>query len=169
MRNFEVHGDGTRLSLDRDEAAALRLLVADMKALLRQDDRGDPALERLYPNAYDDEDREREYRDLIGGELQAEKVRALDRIGETLSGAGAVRVDMDADATNAWLTGLTDIRLTLGSRLGVSDDLGSEEVDPDSPDAFQWSLLHWLGWLQEQLLEAIDPAYRRMYEPPDEG
>ena len=164
MENFSAHGEGAILSLTEEEAGALRLLVADMKALLMHDDRSDPALERLYPAAYEDPEDQLNFQDLVGSELMTDKVRVLDQIGETLSGSGAVRRELDADTAGAWLKGLTDIRLTLGVRLGVTEDITSESVDADDPDAFQWSLLHWLGWLQEQLLEAIDPAYRRNHE-----
>jgi hypothetical protein len=162
-QSFRAHGDGAFLSLDQDEADALRRLVADMRMLLTHDDRSDPALERLYPDAYEDADDERSYRDLVGSELQQEKVRVLDVMAAAMSGGGAVESALDGDEAQSWLRGLTDMRLTLGVRLGVADDLTHEEIDPTDPEAFSWTLLHWLGWLQEQLLEAIDPDHRRTY------
>jgi hypothetical protein len=161
MGNFMPRDDGALLRLDKDEAGALRRLVADMRTLLEQDDRSDPALERLYPDAYEDPEDERSYRALVEGELQKEKAAALDRMAASISGDEGVEAELDADQIQSWLTGLTDLRLTLGVRLGVTEDLDHEEVDPDDPNAFSWGLLHWLGWLQEQLLEVIDPHYRR--------
>ncbi|MQB00791.1 MAG: DUF2017 family protein [Actinobacteria bacterium] len=163
MEYFTPHGDGVLLRLDEDEAGALRRLVADMRSLLAHDDRSDPALERLYPNAYEDPEDERKYRDLVGAELRNEKARALDTMAANMTGDGRVEAELDAEQVQRWLTGLTDMRLTLGVRLGVTEDLGGEQIDPDDPEAFSWSLLHWLGWLQEQLLEVIDPDHRRTY------
>jgi hypothetical protein len=163
MENFAPLGDGAVVQLDADEAGALRRLIADMKILVTHEDRSDPALERLYPNAYEDPEDERSYRELVGTDLQTEKVRALDTLAATLGGDGPVQTELDAEETQSWLSALTDMRLTLGVRLGITEDLQSEDVDPEDPDALTWSLLHWLGWLQEQLLEAIDPDYRRMH------
>jgi hypothetical protein len=163
MENFTPRGDGAVLRLDEDEAGALRRLVADMRSLLQHDDRSDPALERLYPDAYEDPDQERSYRELVEGQLQEGKTRALEAMAASLTGDASVEVELDPEQIQSWLTGLTDLRLTLGVRLGVSEDLTHEEIDPEDPQAFSWSLLHWLGWLQEQLLELIDPDYKRTY------
>lgn len=159
MDNFTPHGDGAILRLDEDESSALRGLVADMRSLLDQDDRSDPVLRRLYPDAYEGAEDERAYRDLVGDDLQGEKARALESMAENIAGGGSVEAELDAEQVQSWLRGLTDMRLTLGVRLGVTEDLAHEEIDPEDPETFSWTLLHWLGWLQEQLLEAIDPNY----------
>jgi len=163
MEHFFPHGDGAVVRLDADEAGALRRLIADMRSLLVNDDRSDPALERLYPDAYEDPDDQRSYRELIGTELQQEKVRALDRMTSTIGSDGPVEAELPLDQAHVWLRALTDMRLTLGVRLGVTEDLGGEDVDPEDPEAVAWTLLHWLGWLQEQLLATIDPDHRRTY------
>lgn len=161
MDNFTPHGDGAILRLDEEESSALRRLVAEMRSLVDQNDRSDPALRRLYPDAYEGAEDEQAYRELVGEDLRDEKARALDTMAENIGGVGSIQTELDAEKVQSWLRGLTDMRLTLGVRLDVTEDLTHEEIDPEDPQAFSWTLLHWLGWLQEQLLEAIDPDYRR--------
>jgi hypothetical protein len=167
MDNFRPESDGTLLTLDREESVALRRLIGEMRQILSGDDRSDPALERLYPRAFEAEEDERNYRDLVASDLQQEKIRSLEAMADSLGEGGKVSTVLDADQVTHWLTGLTDLRLTLGVRLGVTEDLTGDDIDPDDPDAYAWALLHWLGWLQEQLLAAIDPGYRRNHDGAD--
>jgi hypothetical protein len=37
----------------------------------------------------------------------------------------------------------------------VDEESMSHDVDPDAPDAVAMSVLHWLGFLQESLLEHV--------------
>ena len=89
----------------------------------------DPALERLLPPAsYDDPVLAAEWRRLTGAHLRAEKTERLERVFHELrdpSGAGG-RVLVPAGAEGDWLATLTDVRLVLASRLGVTEE---EDVD----------------------------------------
>ena len=49
------------------------------------------------------------------------------------------------------------MRLALGVRLEVSEEDMGREPDPDDPNAPAFAVLHWLGWLQETMVEKLDP------------
>jgi hypothetical protein len=138
--------------LEPEERALLRRLVAEMRGLLLEGDEADAALGRLFPAAHEDPEEERAYSELVGDELRRGKLRALDRLDETLA-----RDDRDttlsAEDADAWLTALNDMRLALGTRLDVDEATMSAPLDDDDPDAPALAVLHWLGWMQESMLE----------------
>jgi hypothetical protein len=144
-----IQGGGVRLRLPPAERVLLRELPAELRALLDESP-DDPALERLFPPAYDEAEDEAEYRRLMGDELLEGRRRALRVIEETV---GEER--LTAEQTESWLTALTDLRLVLGTRLGVSDDALLEDLRPDDPHAAELAVYAYLSWLQEQLVEAL--------------
>jgi hypothetical protein len=149
-RRIERTGRGDiRLRLPRDERALLRSLPAQLRRLLVEAP-DDPSLERLFPPAYDDAEDEAEYRRLMGDELLEGRRRALRVIEETLD-----QDRLTKEQAEAWLTALNDLRLVLGTRLGVTEDMLVERLRPDDPNAFELSLYAYLSWLQEQLVEAL--------------
>jgi hypothetical protein len=133
----------------------------------------DPALARLFPNAYGDPEKEpdatakrasSEFRRYTENDLRARKredalalVRSLDRL--TLGGdEGAVLKVTEADAKR-WLGALNDLRLVIGTRLEVDEDPESElyhlqDDDPRKPLVMAYL---WLGGLQETLVETLMP------------
>ncbi len=155
-RRIERTGRGDiRLRLPRDERALLRSLPAQLRRLLVEAPE-DPSLERLFPPAYDDAEDEAEYRRLMGEELLEGRRRALRVIEETLD-----QDRLTKEQAEAWLTALNDLRLVLGTRLDVSEDMLLERLRPDDPNAFELSLYAYLSWLQEQLVEALGHELRR--------
>ena len=144
-----IQGGGVRLRLPRAERALLRELPAELRALLDESPE-DPGLERLFPPAYDEAEEEAEYRRLMGDELLEGRRRALRVIEET---AGEER--LTAEQAESWLTALTDLRLVLGTRLGVTDDMLLQDLRPDDPHAAELAVYAYLSWLQEQLVEAL--------------
>ncbi|MFE2724595.1 DUF2017 domain-containing protein [Kitasatospora sp. NPDC059327] len=186
---FESAGGGSAaIALDELEASILRSLEVQMLELIGPGPGGDaggdplaalfaegpseapadPALARLFPDAYGDpekpddaETREaaREFRRYTELDLRARKredalqvVRALDGLG----GEGGVLKLAAADCLR-WLGALNDLRLTLGVRLEVAEE--DEQGLYDLPDTDERKPLVmaylWLGALQESLLEAI--------------
>ncbi|MER5351583.1 DUF2017 domain-containing protein [Kitasatospora sp. NPDC002551] len=183
-------GGGAVLALDELEVSILRSLEVQMLELIGPGPGGegdgsgdplaalfaegpskapdDPALARLFPDAYgdparpaDEESREAagEFRRYTELDLRARKredalqvVRALDGLG----GEGGL-VNLDAAACLRWLGALNDLRLTLGVRLEVTED--DEQGLYDLPDTDERKPLVmaylWLGALQESLLEAL--------------
>jgi hypothetical protein len=115
----------------------------------------DPALHRLLPDAYrDDPDAAGEFRRLTEGSLRRDKVTAAQRLLAALPGDGAGEVRLDADTTDAWLSTINDVRLALGTRLEVTEDMA--EPDPDDPDAPAYVVYLWLTELQGVLIEVAD-------------
>jgi hypothetical protein len=136
------------LRLPDDERAVLRELPRQLRELLGTDD---PSLHRLFPPAYtDDIDHEAEYQKYMGDDLMESHKRALAIMEETID-----QERLDEDQLNGWLAALNDLRLVLGTRLDVSEDIFDEELPPDDPRAPALALYSYLGWLQEQIVEAL--------------
>ena len=138
-----------RLRLSDGERELLGRLPVELLELLSSDP-GDPALRRLRPTAYEeDTEAEDEYRRLMDAELQAGRSEALRTLAET-----AVRDRLTAQELDAWLRALTDLRLALGTRLDVTEEVYARELDPRDPQAYELSVFAYLSWLQEQAVEA---------------
>jgi hypothetical protein len=147
---IEPDGEGGfRLRLSDGERELLRTLPGELRALLASE-RDDPGLRRLFPPAYErDEEGEDEYRRLVAGEL-LEGRRAALRLVEETSG----RDRLTAEELDGWLRALNDLRLVLGTRLDVTEEVYEVEIDPAHPQAYELSVYAYLTWLQEQLVAA---------------
>ena len=148
-----------RVHLEEYEADVLRRLTAEMHELLAREERADPALQRLFPDAYEESENARAYSDLVGNELKSGKRAAVQLLRRQLAGEGAIEAAVSAAEADAWLTALTDMRLAIGARLEVTEEKMNQAMDPNVPDAPAWAVLHWLGWLQESILKTLgDPT-----------
>jgi hypothetical protein len=145
------------VSLGSDEAAVLRGLVGEMKTLLEGDNREDEVTRRLFPDAYDEPSDALKFRELVHDDLKASKAEALDVVQKVLGSHGKVDASLAPGEVEAWLTVLTDMRLAIGTRVGVDEEKMSAELDPGDPEAGALAALHWLGWLQESLLAKLNP------------
>jgi Domain of unknown function (DUF2017) len=140
---------GFRLRLSDGERELLRTLPGELRTLL-DSERDDTALRRLFPPAYErDEEGEDEYRRLMAGELLEGRRAALRLVEET-----ADRDRLTAEELDGWLRALNDLRLVLGTRLDVTEDMYQAELDPKDPEAYELSVYAYLSWLQEQLVAA---------------
>lgn len=139
----------------------------------------DPALARLFPDAYGEPDAHddeaaavgysptefsAEFRRFTENDLRARKredalavVRGID--GADRDRKGRVVLKTDEEGSRHWLGAVNDLRLTLGTRLEVSDDPDEAEAlytlpdeDPRKPLTMAYL---WLGHLQESLIAAI--------------
>jgi Domain of unknown function (DUF2017) len=120
----------------------------------------DPALARLLPDAYrDDTERSAEFRRYTESDLRERKaanarvaVQTLDDIADSNG-----KLKLDAAQAAAWLGALNDLRLTLGTRLEVSEDADADlaQLADDDPRQALYSLYMWLGLLQETLVRAL--------------
>lgn len=159
-------GDSVTLAFESHEAGLLRELVGETRILLDAEiPRADPVIARLFPDAYEDPAQARAYDDMVGGELRAEKVRALGEVADSLGESGPATVELSDGLVSSWLAWLTDVRLAVGTRLGVTEETMGTEVDSESPEAPAYEVLHWLGWIQESIIERLGPlrgdAYTR--------
>ncbi len=112
----------------------------------------DPALARLLPDGYaDDEEAAAEFRRLTETSLRQHKSETAQRVLDSLPEQGG-KVCLDEDATRAWMSALNDIRLVIGTRLDVTEEMDTPE--PSDPRAPGYELYRWLTLLQELLVEA---------------
>lgn len=120
----------------------------------------DPTLRRLFPTAYnEDPERDREYQQLVRDELLERRLGALATLDATLAAD-----DLDEEQMAAWLCGLNDLRLVLGTRLDVSEEM--PEIAEDDPDAPAYAVYEYLGFL---LTEVVDALAEGLPEVADEG
>ncbi|MFI7287250.1 DUF2017 domain-containing protein [Streptomyces anulatus] len=192
-------GGGAAVALDEVEISILRSLAVQLLELIGPGETpaegedplaalfaegpskppSDPALARLFPDAYGRPDRpaeggkpEEELRELSSefrrfteNDLRSGKredavtvVRTLD----ALSPSGGAVLTLTGDECRSWLRSLNDLRLTIGTRLEVSgEDEGGEgslyrlpDADPRKPMVMAYL---WLGALQETLVETLMP------------
>ncbi len=137
-----------QLRLDADERALLRGLPKQLRELLLTDD---PSLLRLFPTAYtDDPAREADYQQLMREDLLELHRGALEVMEETIDAA-----DLDEEQLIAWMKAVNQMRLVLGTRLEVTEDMYEEGVDPEDPRAPGFALYSYLGWLQEHIVQAL--------------
>ena len=137
---------------ERELRARLRRLSAELEELLAAEPE-DPSLRRLRPRAYEDEEVEREFRSLMGSELESLRLENLRGLAET-----AGRDRLDAEDLDRWLAALNDLRLVLGTRLDVTEDQFADGFDPSAPHAYELAVYAFLTWLQEAAIEAASSA-----------
>ncbi|MGP4000543.1 DUF2017 domain-containing protein [Streptomyces sp. 8N706] len=186
-----VPGGGAAVALDEVEISILRSLAVQLLELVGPGDLpvegedplatlfaegpseppADPALARLFPDAYggpdakpDDEARalSSEFRRYTENDLRARKrddavavIRSLDAL--TVAGDGGAVLKLGPDESRQWLGALNDLRLAIGARLEVTDEDSDElyrlpDSDPRKPMVMAYL---WLGGLQESLVETL--------------
>jgi hypothetical protein len=149
---FRRRGDELLLDLPEHEARLLGDLVAQLVTVLEGGDPGDPAVARLLPSAYpDDEEAAAEFRRFTADDLTARKLANARRVLDDLAAPTAER--LDAAGQQSWLRTLTDLRLVLGSRLGVTADGPAPSDDPHV--VVMHDVFDWLGYLQESLVQTL--------------
>jgi len=155
-----VGNDRVRVRLAQDEVAILRGLPDQLRSVLAEG--GDePVNQRLFPPAYldvADIEHDTEFHRLMHDDLVTEKLANLDLVTDTLARRStSVRrwsVELTDEEATAWLGVLNDLRLALGVRLDITEDFDGD-VDDTDPRAPALRLLSYLGWLEEQLLDAL--------------
>jgi hypothetical protein len=196
--HFEaIPGGGAAIALDEVEVSILRSLAVQLLELIGPGDDpvdgqdplaalfaegpteapSDPALARLFPDAYadpaaaapqDEEGRKSsaEFRRFTENDLRAAKredilavVRALDTVD--VGGDDEAVLKLAPEDSVRWLRALNDLRLTIGTRLEVTEDDESAGLyrlpdgDPRKPMVMAYL---WLGVLQETLVETLLPS-----------
>lgn len=188
--HFEaVPGGGAAVALDEVEVSILRSLAVQLLELVGPGDEpdadadplaalfaegpseppSDPALRRLFPDAYADDSEElraaaADFRRFTENDLRARKredalavVRALDGLASEGPEGSAV-LKLTPDESRSWLGTLNDLRLTIATRLDITEDEESERLyrlpdsDPRKPMVMAYL---WLGALQESLVETL--------------
>ncbi len=115
----------------------------------------DQALARLFPDAFiGDSEAASDFRRFTEPELRRAKIgnaRSVRSQIETLSGKQAI----SPEDVQAWLLVLNDLRLVLGTRLGVDDDGDYRTNDDDPTTKYQIHVYDYLTYLQGTLVECL--------------
>jgi hypothetical protein len=115
---------------------------------------------RLLPPAYeDDPEAQAEYARLMTDDLMEGKRRAIGSVRATIERGrrkrDAWRATLSADEAQDWLAVLNDARLTLGTRLEVTEDSYERDLDPADPDAAAHEVFRYLGYLEDFLVQTL--------------
>ncbi len=124
----------------------------------------DPALLRLLPDAHlDDPEASAEFRRFTERGLREGKVAdalaVLDLVGERDDDAGTADLEFELTSAQAraWMRCITDLRLTLAERLGITADDAElwETLAPDDERMPIYEIYGWLSYLLESLVDAV--------------
>jgi hypothetical protein len=117
----------------------------------------DPVLARLLPDAYrDDPEAAGEFRRYTEQGLRSGKLAAAQTVLDTLP-AGGGHVRLGPEDAQAWLRALNDVRLAIGTVLGITEDY-EDEMEAASwadPRSAYLEVYHWLGYIQDSLVRAL--------------
>lgn len=154
---FKKTKGSVKVSLEEEAADLLRSLVKQYQDLLEGDhEPGDKIMERLFPPAsIEDSEVDKKFRDLSLEDLSNHKKQTVDTANNSLGEEGPWTETLGPEESEAWLVLLTDIRLAIGARLDVNEEHMNLPVDPDDPAQWPMAVLHYLGALQESLVEAL--------------
>ncbi|MFM9877341.1 MAG: DUF2017 domain-containing protein [Rhodoglobus sp.] len=166
---FSAHDGVVTASFTRNEALVLADLAGELIDLLAErglDAAGDvlyaqlgiggsptppldPALARLLPDAYhDDQDAASDHRRLTERSLVERKLANARRV---LLDLDTPTIVLDEPGIQSWLRTLTDLRLALAARLQIEEDGDTGLGDDDMLTVYDW-----LGYLQGSLVDVID-------------
>ncbi|MHB8293034.1 MAG: DUF2017 family protein [Acidimicrobiales bacterium] len=137
-----------QVKLPKGERELLRDLPGQLLDLLGTDD---PSLERLFPPAYtaeEDAEANTDYRRLMHPDLLEHHRGSL----VTLSATADAEM-LDEEQMSAWLSAVNDLRLVLGTRIGVTEDMAP--LTAADPRYQAMGVYAYLSVLQEQLVEAM--------------
>jgi hypothetical protein len=144
------------VKIDPGVRAVLATMSEQLSPMLSPDD---PMTRRLFPPAYpgeNDQGAEQEYRTLVDSALVSHHQQAFAMVAETANAE-----TLSESELNAWLSAVGSMRLVLGTRLDVSEDMAPPE--PEDPIAPEYALYELLGQLQFLMIEVLSA------DLPDEG
>lgn len=113
----------------------------------------DPALARLLPDAYDDPAAAAEFRRFTQADLRRQKADNARTVAATLTRPGTLHLT-PAEA-QAWLRTLTDLRLVLGIRLGITEESSPDQFTQSEPTRSMYLVYDWLTYHQDRLVHAL--------------
>ena len=144
------------IKLDPSVRAVLTTMAEQLTPMISPDE---PMTQRLFPPAYPEQgDRaaEQEYRTLVDTALVNHHRQAFAVMAATAEADILTEPEL-----NAWMSAVGSIRLVLGTRLDVSEDMTPPEAsDPTAPE---YALYELLGQLQYLMVEVLSS------DLPDEG
>jgi hypothetical protein len=136
-----------QLRMSDDERDLIASLAGQLRDLLLSDETD--GLERLFPPGYaDDPDRDQEYQQLTHDELLTKRLASVDVVEQTVT-----QTALDEDQINAWMGAVNDLRLVLGTRLDVTEEM--EDIELDDPRAPAFAVYHYLTHLLSEIVGAL--------------
>ncbi len=140
-------GDGTyAVDLDPEVRRLVGSFVDQLRELLSTDSE---LLVRLFPPPYgDDRERNEGYAVLAGAELMELRLAALDVVSEHLDAT-----ELDEDQLMAWMRSINDIRLVMGTMLGITEDGATPDLDEEGTAAY--GVYEFFGALLETIVAAL--------------
>ncbi|WP_204016290.1 DUF2017 domain-containing protein [Sphaerimonospora thailandensis] len=169
---FRSTSEGVSIHLDPGEVSILRSLAVQILGLIEPGATGDdpleralgigspaapsdPVLARLFPSAYgDDEEASAEFRRYTEATLRDAKRADATTLLETLAPG---QLELTVEQGQAWLRAINDVRLALGVRLEVTEEVHEEiaEMPEDDPRYPAYVTYDWLTYLQDTLVRAL--------------
>lgn len=162
-RIFERRDDGSfRLTLHEHDARLLSDLATGLAGFLAEEPAGDVVVERLFPRAYLDpteEESEQTWQEIVRPDLLVQKTSSLQALVAGLEAAPRdgvwVEVRLDDAAVEQWLLAVNDLRLALGTRIGIAEDTDFGDLDPDDAATAPYFTYAWLTELAGAVVEVL--------------
>ncbi|MBB6170354.1 hypothetical protein HNR23_000414 [Nocardiopsis mwathae] len=171
---FRPDSGGVAIDLDAEESAVLRSMAALLLDLVEEPEPrdelaelvgiggsaekpDDPVLARLFPDAYGEgTEASGDFRRYTEDDLRRHKRENARTMLSGLPVAGGT-LRLDLAAAHAWMKALNDVRLALGTRLGVDEHTYAREGrgELSEGDAAALHIYDWLGKLQESLVQSL--------------
>jgi Domain of unknown function (DUF2017) len=117
----------------------------------------DPVLARLLPDAYkDDPEAAAEFRRYTEESLRSAKISSAQAVLAALPADGG-EVVLSEPECQQWLRALNDVRLAIGTRLGITEDNQDlmENFSLEEPRSAYLLAYQWLSELQDSLINAL--------------
>lgn len=185
MRMLPLPQGGLRLRFDRDEAQLLEQLTSQLIALLQSHSSTaldpdplfaslevggsdelpiDPALARLFPDAFEDVREASQFRKVTEQGLVNRKLQdALDvtsALGLGADGDLEASAHVEADITEstmpAWVRTLTALRLAIAARLGIEHEDQHTQMLVEEETRGTALVYDWLGAILDSILRMLD-------------
>lgn len=171
-----------RLRLERDEAQLLDQLVAQLVALLQshsgteldpdplfaelevggsEHKPDDPALARLFPDAFEEADDASNFRRLTEQGLLNRKLhdalQVTSDLGLGIDSPDADVIEAEVGATNldAWVRTLTALRLAIAARIGLQFEADHARLAADEETRGTVMVYDWLAAILDSLLQLL--------------
>ena len=166
-------GGGVIAEFEAAEVSILRSLVTQVLGLVAPGETGDdpleralgigvgagsvpsdPVLARLFPSAYEDAAESADFRRYTEATLRDGKRADAQTM---LDSARPGRSELTIEQAQAWLRALNDVRLALGTKLEVTEEIHDEiaTMSEDDPRYPAYVTYDWLTYLQDTLVRAL--------------
>jgi hypothetical protein len=129
-------------------------LLGQLRQLMTTDTPADDRLERLFPPAYpDDAESEAEYQGFMRADLVSSRLAAIDKVEATLYDE-----QINDEQLTAWMAAINDVRLVLGTLLGVTEEMDHASLTDNDPNFGGFLLYDQLTFVLGEIIEVLATA-----------